>query len=158
MRAAYKVAATGVAVMLCCATVAFAPFDVATAGSSTNDERTSLESSQTMVGAAAPASSPYAGASNASMYRDGVYRSSAQGKLGQVPVTVTIEKGAVTSILVGQNSEAPAMAEKAQESVIPQILEKQSTEGIDAVAGATLTSEAIVEAVSKALACARVEG
>lgn len=156
MRAAYKVAATGVAVVLCCATVAFAPFDVATAGSS-NDERTSLESSQTLVGSAAAVSAQSADALDEPAYRDGVYRSSAQGKLGQVPVTVTIEKGAITSILVGQNSEAPAMAEKAQESVIPQILETQSTEGIDTVAGATMTCDAIVEAVSKALACARIE-
>lgn len=84
-------------------------------------------------------------------YADGVYRASSAGKVGQVPVTVTIEDGAITDIRVGQNSEVAAMAEKAQRYVIPQILELQTTEGVDTATGATLTSDAIIDAVAQAL-------
>lgn len=84
-------------------------------------------------------------------YTDGVYRASSAGKVGEVPVTVTIEDGAIKDIRVGQNSEVAAMAEKAQRYVIPQILELQTTEGVDAASGATLTSDAIVDAVAQAL-------
>ena len=85
------------------------------------------------------------------VYADGVYRASSAGKVGQVPVTVTIEDGVITDIRVGQNSEVAAMAEKAQRYVIPQILELQTTEGVDVASGATLTSDAIIDAVAQAL-------
>ena len=58
----------------------------------------------------------------------------------------------VTDVVVGQNSEVGAMLDKAVATVVPQILEKQSAEDIDVATGATLTSNAIVEAVSCALA------
>lgn len=160
MRAGCKVAATGVTIALCCTMVAFTPLNATPDSSS--DERTSLENSQTIMGTVSAASAQavvddsFDGRALPVMYRDGVYRASAQGKLGMVPVTVTIEKGVVISVCVGQNSEADAMCEKAQESIVPQILAKQSAEDIDLVTGATLTSEAIVEAAAKALACARV--
>ena len=64
---------------------------------------------------------------------------------------MTIEDGVITDIRVGQNSEVAAMAEKAQRYVIPQILELQTTEGVDAASGATLTSDAIIDAVAQAL-------
>ena len=89
-------------------------------------------------------------------YRDGVYRASAQGRQGSVPVTVTISHGIITDIVVGQNVEVAAMAEKAQETVIPQILATQSTADIDVATGATLTSEAIIAAVASALSRAAV--
>ncbi len=136
MRAGYKVAAAGLAVVLGCGLVAFTP----QTGTSSN-ALLGLSS-----GATASASSVDA------VYRDGEYRASAQGKLGRVPVTVTVEDGMVTDVVVGQNSEVGAMLDKAVATVVPQILEKQSAEDIDVATGATLTSNAIVEAVSCALA------
>ena len=85
-------------------------------------------------------------------YRDGVYSASADGKCGAVPVTVTISGGKIVHIAIGDNAESPAMAQKAQDTVVPQIIAAQSTEGIDTATGATLTSEAIVEATAAALA------
>lgn len=84
-------------------------------------------------------------------YADGTYRATGQGKIGQVPVTVVIEDGLISSVKIGQNSETGLMADEAAQVVIPQILETQSTEDIDAATGATCTSEAIVSAVASAL-------
>ncbi len=85
-------------------------------------------------------------------YRDGVYQGEGSGgRFGIVPVTVTIEDGAITRITVGANEETAAMAEKAQSVVVPQIIEKQSTEDIDMATGATLTSQAIVDGVASVL-------
>jgi NosR/NirI family nitrous oxide reductase transcriptional regulator len=83
-------------------------------------------------------------------YRDGVYYASGKGKLGDVPVTVVIENGMITRISMGENHESPIMAEKAQETVIPEIVSTQSTD-VDVASGATATSNAIIEAVNQAL-------
>jgi NosR/NirI family nitrous oxide reductase transcriptional regulator len=83
-------------------------------------------------------------------YRDGVYYASGKGKLGDVPVTVVIDNGMITRISIGENHESPIMAEKAQETVIPEIVSTQSTD-VDVASGATATSNAIIEAVNQAL-------
>lgn len=97
------------------------------------------------------ASENVVGVSGQTRYRDGVYSASAQGKAGDVSVTVTIENGEIAKIVLGDNSEEPAMAQKAQDVVVPQIIEAQSVEGVEAASGATVTSDAIVAAVSQAL-------
>ena len=84
-------------------------------------------------------------------YRDGVYTASANGKCGPVSVTVTVADGRIAKITVGANSESQPMAQKAQQTVVPQILDTQSVEDIDMATGATLTSEAIVAATASAL-------
>lgn len=91
--------------------------------------------------------SPAASAS----YTDGVYRATASGKFGDVTVTVTVEDGQIAGITVGSTSESPAMATKAREVVIPQILEQQGVDDIDLATGASCTSQAIVDAVADAL-------
>lgn len=140
MRAGYKVAVAGLAAVLGCAVVALAsPNGAGSPGADVAAQAVVLSASD---------------GGQAAQYRDGVYRASAQGKGGEVPVTVTVSGGRISDIVVGQNSEVPAMAAKAQSVVIPQIIESQSTEDVEAATGATFTSNAIVEAVSKALSYA----
>lgn len=177
MRTGYKVAAAGLVVVLGCSIAAFAPFGFSNPIGSTRADGQSTEQagvSQDAKTVSEEESSPESGGivgsaeacegegseqddDGAPTYVDGVYRASAAGKVGQVPVTVTIEDGAITDIRVGQNSEVTAMAEKAQRYVVPQILELQTTEGVDAASGATLTSEAIIDAVAQALERASAE-
>lgn len=85
-------------------------------------------------------------------YRDGTYYASGEGKNGPVDVTVVVTDGMVTRISLGQNAESPAMLEKAQSTVVPEILASQSTADVQTAAGATITSDAIVSAVADALA------
>ena len=83
-------------------------------------------------------------------YRDGTYYASGTGKFGPVPVTVVISGGRITSIEVGPNEESSVMAERAQSQVIPAIIEAQTAD-VEVVTGATMTSEAIIDAVNQAL-------
>lgn len=147
MRAGYKVAAAGFVAVLGCAIVAFTPLS----GANSADMGSAAQDTELSVSAMSSSSDEGAGDA-APAYRDGVYRASARGKGGDVPVTVTVSGGKITDVVVGENSEVPAMADKAQSVVIPQIIESQSTQGIEAATGATFTSDAIIAAVSKALA------
>lgn len=73
----------------------------------------------------------------------------AQGKNGEVSVTVTVENGKITAVdIVGKN-EIPNIGGAAMEEVADQIISAQSFE-VDGVAGATKTSNAIKEAGQKA--------
>ena len=79
---------------------------------------------------------------------NGVYRDQADGYGGKVIVTVTVRDGHITEIATentgGEKSEYYL---KAEEALIAEILEKQTLEGVDAVAGATGTSESILSAM-----------
>lgn len=86
----------------------------------------------------------------AGSYRDGTYYASGRGKFGAVPVTVVIEDGAIARIDVGANQETAAMLEHVCAEVVPDIIESQSTD-VDTIAGATVTSDAIIDAVNQAL-------
>ena len=156
MRAGYKVAVAGLVVVLGCSVAAFAPIDLS--NSKVGDALSAVSASTATATASSDETVSPASDKGTPVYADGVYRASGMGKVGEVPVTVTIEDGTVTDIRVGQNSEVAAMAEKAQDYVIPQILELQTTEGVDAASGATLTSDAIIDAVAQVLERASAEG
>lgn len=83
-------------------------------------------------------------------WTDGSYTETASGKKGDFTVTVTIEDGKLTAVSVGENSETPGKGDKAIESIPDAIVDAQSPD-VDAVAGATVTSDAIKEAVAKCL-------
>ena len=75
------------------------------------------------------------------------------GKNGDVHVSVTIEAGKIVSVVVGEHQETPGICEPAIEKVPSAIVANQSI-SVDGVSGATMTSDAIKEAVGKALALA----
>ena len=84
------------------------------------------------------------------MYKDGEYLGKASAYNGNVEVKVTISGGKMTAIDIVKTKDDEDYFFDAQKKVIPEILEKQSTD-VDAVAGATTSSEGIAHAVQKAL-------
>ncbi len=80
-----------------------------------------------------------------------VYTGEAEGGHGPVVVEVTMEGDQIVDIEVVEEQETDYLGPPAFEELIPQIIDAQSTEGIDAVAGATVSSEALFEAVNEAL-------
>lgn len=88
------------------------------------------------------------------IYRNGTYSASAYGYDGDVFVEITVENDVITSITARTEESDEWYFSSAQESVISQILSSQNTD-VDAVSGATYSSEAIMEAVQKALNSAR---
>ena len=83
-------------------------------------------------------------------YKDGEYLGKASAYNGNVEVKVTISGGRITAIDIVKTKDDEDYFFDAQKKVIPEILEKQSTD-VDAVAGATTSSEGIAHAVEKAL-------
>ena len=83
-------------------------------------------------------------------YKDGEYLGKASAYNGNVEVKVTISGGKITAIDIVKTKDDEEYFFDAQKKVIPEILEKQSTD-VDAVAGATTSSEVICHAVEKAL-------
>ena len=84
-------------------------------------------------------------------YNDGEYTGTARGFGGKITVRVTISGGKITSIkIISAPGETDSYLSRAK-AVIGRILKKQST-NVDAVSGATYSSNGIIKAVRNALA------
>ena len=99
---------------------------------------------------AASSDSKAVDANTSGTYKDGEYLGKASAYNGNVEVKVTISGGKMTAIDIVKTKDDEEYFFDAQKKVIPEILEKQSTD-VDAVAGATTSSEGIAHAVEKAL-------
>ena len=84
------------------------------------------------------------------LLKDGTYTGAAMGYSGQINITLTIKDGKITEV-TNTNSDTRSFFNKAWRSIQPKILEKQSTEGIDTVSGATFSSMGILDASKIAL-------
>ena len=83
-------------------------------------------------------------------YLDGTYTGTGEGYGGEITVSVTVSGGQITAIeIVSAPDETPAYLGQAL-GVIERILARQ-VPGVDAVSGATFSSEGIMEAVENAL-------
>lgn len=92
---------------------------------------------------------PVAGTDTAAA--SGTFEGTAAGHNGDVTVAVTVEDGKITKVEMKDHEETDGIYQLAEEGVIAGIIEKNGTEGVDTVAGATVTSNAIIEAVNTAL-------
>ena len=84
------------------------------------------------------------------LLKDGTYTGSAMAYSGKVNITLTIKDGKITEV-TNTNSDTRSFFNKAWRSIQPKILEKQSTEEIDTVSGATFSSMGILDASKIAL-------
>jgi len=83
-------------------------------------------------------------------YPDGVHNGTAPGMMGNIEVAVTVNGGKIEKIDILSHSETPGLSDPAFEQVPAAMIEAQGWE-VDAVGGATVTSDALVEAVKNAL-------
>ena len=79
-------------------------------------------------------------------FKDGTYTAVGTGIGGDVEVIAEVKDGEIVSITLGQHGETEGIFEGAVDGVIPEIIKGQTTE-VDTVSGATITSNAIIEAV-----------
>lgn len=91
-------------------------------------------------------------AASDAVYVDGTYEAVGTGIGGDVPVTVTVEDGVIVSVEVGDNSETSGIGTNAIDQLPEQIVAANGTDGVNAVSGATVTSNAILSAVADCLA------
>jgi uncharacterized protein with FMN-binding domain len=84
------------------------------------------------------------------IYTDGTYTGSADGYRGTTNVQVTVYNGYITDISVLSTGDDSEFFSRAKTSIISAIISSQSAE-VDAVTGATYSSNAIMESVANAL-------
>ncbi|WP_340004789.1 FAD-dependent oxidoreductase [Paenibacillus sp. FSL K6-0276] len=84
------------------------------------------------------------------IYKAGTYTGVGKGNNGPVKVEVVFSEDQITSVEVKENSETPGIFEKAAERVPADIVAHQSL-AVDAVTGASVVSNAIIEAVADAV-------
>lgn len=94
-------------------------------------------------------------ADNAASYTDGTYTASAHGCLSDVAVTVTITGGKVTDVDIDASGETPELGGNAAAALAEQLTKAGTTTGVDAVAGATMTSDAVFTAMDDCLSQAQ---
>jgi uncharacterized protein with FMN-binding domain len=83
---------------------------------------------------------------------DGKYRGAAPAYGGTLEVEVAVQDGRLLEVRVIRHEEKQYYA--AMDETPKRILEKQGLAGVDATSGATITSEAIINATAKALSSA----
>lgn len=83
-------------------------------------------------------------------YTPGTYTGTADGRGGLMTVEVTVSDSAIESIKVTDHVETVGISELPMEQIPKDIIQYQSL-GVDMIAGATLTSYGVVNAVADAL-------
>ena len=91
------------------------------------------------------------GSDTAAGYKAGTYTGTAEGRNADITVEVVLSETAIDSVKITDHAETADIAAPAITG-IPEAIVKYQSLGVDAVAGATITSKAIVEAVAAALA------
>lgn len=86
----------------------------------------------------------------AGSWKDGTYVETASGRNEDFEITVVIKNGNIENVSVGPNDETPDKGGRAIEQLPGQIKDAQSY-SVDAVTGATITSEGIKDAVARCL-------
>ncbi len=85
-----------------------------------------------------------------SRYIDGTYHGSGSGFRGTTEVTVEVKNGKISSITVDSYRDDKKFFIRAFDTIVERIIGSQSAE-VDAVSGATFSSEGIKKAVADAL-------
>ncbi|QBD85076.1 FMN-binding protein [Clostridium tetani] len=88
---------------------------------------------------------------NKSAYKDGEYKATTKGHNADLTVSVKVEKGKIADVKVTEHKETDGIFDSVEEKLIPEIVKNQGTEKAEAISGATVSSNAVKEAVSKAL-------
>lgn len=81
------------------------------------------------------------------LFQAGTYTASGNGRNGAVQVTVELESDRIVSVKIGEHGETEGIADPALEKIPEKIVAQQSL-AVDTVSGATMTSNAIIEAVT----------
>lgn len=79
-----------------------------------------------------------------------VLKGEADGFKGKVTVEVTKEGDKITNLAIEGKDETPEYGGEAIKELSKTITEKGTVEGVEAVSGATITSEAVFKAIKEA--------
>ena len=83
-------------------------------------------------------------------YIDGEYTGTALGFSGDLTVSVTVSGGAITDVQIVDTADDAEYLDKAS-ALLQEIVDNQGTDGLDAVSGATFSSNGILDAFNNAM-------
>lgn len=89
------------------------------------------------------------------IYKPGTYSAKASG-IGDVVVTMTFDSNKITDVVLDVSHETPNIGQAAAKQLRQSLLKAQSAD-IDAVSGASITSQAVHKAAAKCIAQAKGE-
>ena len=89
--------------------------------------------------------------------QDGTYTGVGSGRNGDITVQITVADGKIFDAKIVSQNETPEIGLPAEDAIIAQFKQDGSTKNIDAVTGATLTSDGVLDALDNAVAAARGE-
>ena len=81
---------------------------------------------------------------------DGTYTGASLAYVGELTVAVTVQSGRIKSVRITKHQDKQYFS--ALTDTPSQIISKPGLKGVDATTGATITSQAIIDATAKALA------
>lgn len=89
----------------------------------------------------------------AGVYKDGTYigEGNGNGNASKIQVEVVVSGGKIASVNVLKHGETEPLLKAAQKKLSKAIINKNGTDGVAAVSGASNSSRGIIEAVNKAL-------
>ncbi|MFH5837053.1 FMN-binding protein [Proteiniclasticum sp. C24MP] len=91
------------------------------------------------------------GASEDAGLKDGSYTAEAQGHNDVIKLTVTVADGVISDVTVDEHAETDGIYGDAETAVIESVKGKTTADGADTASGATVSSEALIEAINKAV-------
>jgi succinate dehydrogenase/fumarate reductase flavoprotein subunit/uncharacterized protein with FMN-binding domain len=94
-------------------------------------------------------------AEESGVYTPGTYSAQADG-IGTVTVTMTFDANSITDVVLDVSNETPSIGQLAEDELREALMAAQGAE-IDAVSGATVTSQAVKKAAEKCIAQAKGE-
>ncbi len=86
---------------------------------------------------------------------EGTFTGKAQGFAGEVTVTLTMGADGVTAAEINADGETPAIGGEAAKKLAEAIVAAKGVEGVDTIANATITSQAVLKAAADALTLAQ---
>ena len=89
----------------------------------------------------------------ASAYEAGTYNAIVQGHNGPVEVAVTVSDSEITAVEVVSHTETAGISDRPLQE-IPEFIVNHQSLAVDAISGATITSDAVVAAAAEAVALA----
>lgn len=90
-------------------------------------------------------------ATQAAQYKDGTYVGEGQGKASIIKVQVDVKAGKIADVKILEHGDTPFKIASVKEEMLPAIVEKNGLDGVDTVAGATMSSNGVKAAVAAAL-------
>ncbi len=87
-----------------------------------------------------------------SSLRDGTFIGKGNGRNGPLEVSITVKDGKIVDAEITKDVESPNISDFAKKEIIERFLKDGSTAMLDAVSGATITSNAILDALDEAVA------